>query len=268
MAPFDFHQFLYGSDNYGVLMHDPLSGQTAAIDAGDAQAYLAAAEQKGWQISHILITHHHGDHTEGLELLAKQTKAAIFGPSGQQPGHQFITSTLIEGDRLDFGGEQIEVIATPGHTLDMLNYYLPAQKVCFTGDTLFALGCGRVFEGTPSMMWESLKKLMLLPQDTILYSSHEYTEANAKFALTIDPDNAALIARCASVSEKRGKGQPTVPSLLSEELATNPFLRFESPELRAAIGAEPGASRAAIFELTRRLKDSKRYRERALEELL
>jgi len=255
MAPFDFHQFLYGSDNYGVLMHDPLSGQTAAIAAGDAQAYLAAAEQQGWQISHILITHHHGDHTEGLESLAKQTKAAIFGPSGQQPGHQFITSTLSEGDRLDFGGEQIEVIATPGHTLDMLNYYLPAQKVCFTGDTLFALGCGRVFEGTPSMMWESLKKLMLLPQDTILYSSHEYTQSNAAFALTIDPDNADLIARAQMIDSLRAQGKPTVPSLLSEELATNPFLRASNSSIRTHLGM-PSASDEAVFAEIRSRKDN------------
>jgi hydroxyacylglutathione hydrolase len=255
MTPFRFHQFLYGSDNYGVLMHDPASGQTAAIDAGDGPAYQAAIAETGWRISHILLTHHHWDHTDGVAELASMTGATIYGPSGDKDGHAHITQTLAEGDRLNFGGTDIEVIATPGHTLDMLNYYLPEQGVCFTGDTLFSLGCGRIFEGDPSMMWDSLTKLMALPAETTLYSSHEYTQANAAFALSVDPDNAELIARCAGVEEKRAKGQPTVPSLLSEELATNPFLRASDARIRAQLKM-PDASDREVFAEIRSRKDN------------
>ena len=255
MKPFRFHQFLYGSDNYGVLMHDPETGQTAAIDAGDGSAYQAALVETGWQLSHILLTHHHWDHTDGVKELADATGATIYGPKGDKDGHAHIAKTLQEGDRLDFGGTIIEVIATPGHTLDMLNYYLPEQKVCFTGDTLFSLGCGRIFEGDAAMMWDSLSKLIALPADTTIYSSHEYTQANAKFALTIDPDNAALIARCASVTEKRAKGQPTVPSLLSEELATNPFLRASDTAIRAYLNMAD-ASDSDVFAEIRSRKDN------------
>ena len=182
MKPFRFHQFLYGNDNYGVLMHDPETGQTAAIDAGHCTAYQAALVETGWHLCHILLTHHHWDHTDGVKELADATGATIYGPKGDKDGHAHIAKTLQQGDRLDFGGTIIEVIATPGHTLDMLNYYLPDQKVCFTGDTLFSLGCGRIFEGDAAMMWDSLSKLIALPADTTIYSSHEYTEANAKFA--------------------------------------------------------------------------------------
>ena len=255
MSLFNFHQFLYGSDNYGVLMHDPQSGQTAAIDAGDAQGYLGALAQTGWQLSHILLTHHHWDHTDGVAELAAATGASVYGPSGDKDGHAHVAHTLKEGDNLQFGGIDIEVIATPGHTLDMLNYYLPAQKTCFTGDTLFSLGCGRIFEGDAAMMWNSLGKLMALPADTTLYSSHEYTEANAKFAVTIDPDNAELAARCAHIAELRAKGQPTVPSLLSEELATNPFLRASDSAIRAHLEMTD-ATDGEVFAEIRSRKDT------------
>jgi len=252
MTPFRFHQFVYGSDNYGVLMHDPETGQTAAIDAGDGPAYLEALAQTGWRLSHILLTHHHGDHTDGLAELAEKTGANVYGPSGDKPGHTHIHNILREGDRLAFGNTSIEVIATPGHTLDMLNYYIAEQKICFTGDTLFALGCGRVFEGDASMMWDSLTKLMALPADTTLYSSHEYTQSNAKFALTIDPENPALLARCKMVDEKRAKDLPTVPSLLSEELATNPFLRASDKAIRARLNMTDADDREVFAEIRSR----------------
>ena len=255
MSQFQYHQFLYGSDNYGVLMHDAETGQTAAIDAGDLDSYLAALDQAGWSLSHILVTHHHGDHTEGLAQLAAQTGAKVFGPAGDQPGHQAIETKLADGDRFEFAGTPVEVIATPGHTLDMLNYYLPDQSVCFTGDTLFALGCGRVFEGTPEMMWTSLSKLMVLPADTVLYSSHEYTAANARFAVTIDPENQALAARVKAVDALRADNQPTVPSMLSEELATNPFLRAADIAVRAHLGMAD-ATDSAVFAEIRSRKDN------------
>ena len=145
MSSFQYHQFLYGTDNYGVLMHDPKTGQTAAIDAGDLDSYLQAITETGWSLSHILVTHHHPDHTDGLIKLAQQTGAAIFGPSGDRPIHKSIETYLSDGDQFEFAGQTVQVIATPVHTLDMLNFYLPPQAVCFTGDTLFALGCGRIF---------------------------------------------------------------------------------------------------------------------------
>lgn len=255
MSQFQYHQFLYGSDNYGVLMHDAETGQTAAVDAGDLDSYLAALDQTGWSLSHILVTHHHGDHTEGLAQLAAQTGAKVFGPAGDQPGHQAIETKLADGDRFEFAGTPVEVIATPGHTLDMLNYYLPDQAVCFTGDTLFALGCGRVFEGTAEMMWTSLSKLMVLPADTVLYSSHEYTAANARFAVTIDPENQALAARVKAVEALRADNQPTVPSMLSEELATNPFLRAADTAVRAHLGMAD-ATDSAVFAEIRSRKDN------------
>ena len=255
MSQFQYHQFLYGSDNYGVLMHDAETGQTAAIDAGDLDSYSAALDETGWSLSHILVTHHHGDHTEGLAQLAAQTGATVYGPAGDKSGHEAIENTLVHGDKLTFAGTCVEVIATPGHTLDMLNYYLPDHSVCFTGDTLFSLGCGRVFEGTAEMMWNSLCKLMALPADTVLYSSHEYTSANARFAVTIDPDNEALAARVREVEALRADNKPTVPSVLREELATNPFLRAADPDVRAHLGMAE-ATDSAVFAEIRSRKDN------------
>lgn len=255
MQKFQYHQFLYGSDNYGVLVHDPETGQTLAVDAGDAARYQEELDAKGWQLSHIFITHHHGDHTEGLALLAEATGAVIYGPKGELPGHAHITTPLAEGEQVDFAGVTIEVIHTPGHTLDMLNFYLADEGVCFTGDTLFALGCGRVFEGDFQMMWESLCKLITLPEDTILYSSHEYTQANAKFALSVDPDNTDLHNRAKEIDQLRAHSQPTVPSLLSVELATNPFIRPSDSAIRTHLGMQD-ATDGEVFAEIRRRKDN------------
>ena len=254
MSSFQYHQFLYGADNYGVLVHDPGTGQTAAIDAGDQDSYLQAISDTGWALSHILVTHHHPDHTDGLTSLAQHTGAAIFGPPGDRPIHQSIETYLSDGDQFDFAGQTVQVIATPGHTLDMLNFYLPQQAVCFTGDTLFALGCGRIFEGTPVMMWASLEKLMKLPPETVIYSSHEYTAANARFAVTVDPENTALAERVKAVEALRADDRPTVPSLLSEELATNPFLRAGDPAIREYLNLS-SAEDAAVFAEIRARKD-------------
>ena len=255
MSSFQYHQFLYGADNYGVLMHDPDTNQTAAIDAGDLDSYLQALAVTGWTLSHILVTHHHPDHTDGLTELARQTGAAIFGPAGDRPVHQSVETCLFDGDQFDFAGHSVQVIATPGHTLDMLNFYLPQQAVCFTGDTLFALGCGRIFEGTPEMMWASLEKLMKLPGETVIYSSHEYTAANARFAVSVDPDNTALAERVRKVEALRADNQPTVPSLLSEELATNPFLRASDPAIRQHLNMS-AADNQSVFAEIRARKDN------------
>ena len=247
----DLHQFGYDQDNYGVLLHDSESGETAMVDAGDAAAARAALATAGWQLTQIWITHHHGDHTAGLQDIAAETGAVIYGPAGVSG----VTNTLSGGDSFVFAGRRVEVLATPGHTLDMLNYHLASESLAFTGDTLFAMGCGRLFEGDAEMMWESLTKLMALDDETILYCSHEYTAANAAFALSVDPDNQALQRRAEAVAELRAAGQPTVPTIMALEKETNPFLRADDAAIRTVLGME-SATDSAVFAEIRRRKDS------------
>ncbi|MFY0691487.1 MAG: hydroxyacylglutathione hydrolase [Paracoccaceae bacterium] len=247
---FEYFQFPYGSDNYAVLVHDPASGATACVDAGDASAVLSALESTGWTLSELWITHHHGDHTAGLAEVKAATGAKVLGPEGIAG----VDQVLKGGDSFTFAGQSVELLHTPGHTLDMLNFHIPSQAVVFTGDTLFVMGCGRVFEGTPDMMWESLQKLMALPPETTIYCSHEYTAANAKFALSIDGSNAALQARAAEITALRAKGEPTVPTRLSTELETNPFLRPMDPTIRQTLNMT-AASDAEVFAEIRHRKD-------------
>jgi hydroxyacylglutathione hydrolase len=244
------HQFGYNDDNYGVLLHDPQSGETALVDAGDAAASEAALADLGWPLTQIWITHHHGDHVAGLAELAGDA-VDVFGPCGVD----HVGTLLAGGDSFAFAGREVEVIATPGHTLDMLNFYLPAENLVFTGDTLFAMGCGRLFEGDAPMMWNSLETLMALPDDTVVYCAHEYTAANARFALSVDPGNDALQRRAAAVEELRAAGQPTVPTLMALEKATNPFLRAGDPAIRAHLGMMDDGD-AAVFGEIRARKDS------------
>ena len=255
MTSLQYFQFPYMSDNYGVLLHSPKTGETAGIDAGDAKAYLEALETKGWKLSHLLITHHHGDHTSGLTEIKKQTGCTVIGPQQLSKTISGLDKMVGEGDRFEFAGVGVEVLQTPGHTLDMVNYYLPAENTVFTGDTLFTLGCGRVFEGTKPIMWQSLQKLMKLPPETIIYSSHEYTLANAKFALSVDPENEKLKARAKKFVVMRAQSEPTVPSTLEEELQTNPFLRAGDPVIRKFLGLE-NASDAEVFAEIRTRKDN------------
>ena len=243
------HQFGYNDDNYGVLLHDAERGETALVDAGDATAAKAALAEAGWSLTQIWITHHHGDHTAGLAALAGDG-VAVFGPCGVEQ----VDTIVAGGDSFAFAGRKVEVIATPGHTLDMLNFYLPAEKLVFTGDTLFAMGCGRLFEGDAPMMWNSLEKLMALPDDTVVYCAHEYTAANARFALSVDPANEALQRRAAAVDELRAIGQPTVPTMMALEKATNPFLRAGDPAIRAHLGMDSDSD-AAVFGEIRARKD-------------
>ena len=247
----DLHQFGYDQDNYGVLLHESESGETAMVDAGDAAAARAALATAGWQLTQIWITHHHGDHTAGLQDIAAETGAVIYGPAGVSG----VTNTLSGGDSFVFAGRRVEVLATPGHTLDMLNYHLASESLAFTGDTLFAMGCGRLFEGDAEMMWESLTKLMALDDETIIYCSHEYTAANAAFALSVDPDNQALQRRAEAVAELRAAGQPTVPTIMALEKETNPFLRADDAAIRTVLGME-SATDSAVFAEIRRRKDS------------
>lgn len=251
----DVFQYSYMSDNYGVLIHSGATGETASVDAGDARALLDALQQQEWNLTHLLITHHHGDHTAGLKQVKQETGCTVLGPIERSARIEGLDRNLDDGDRFEFGGEEVRVMFTPGHTTDMINYYFPQSNLLFTGDTLFALGCGRVFEGTMEMMWNSLSKFRGMPGETQVYCGHEYTLANANFAVSVDPGNDALLARVEAVKALRDKGQPTVPSLLSEEFATNPFLRPDDPAIRAHLDMAE-ASDAEVFAEIRRRKDS------------
>ena len=246
------HQFAHPPlDNYGVLIHDPDTAETAAIDVGDGPSYLAAVSTTGWTPTQIWVTHHHHDHITGLAALKAASGATVYGPAGISGVERVLTG----GDSFRFAGRQVDVIHTPGHTMDMLNFHVASEDIVFTGDTLFVMGCGRVFEGSHSDMWRSLQKLMGLPEKTKVYCSHEYTLANAKFAVSVDPDNMALRNRAIEVEQLREQGDPTVPSSMAAELATNPFLRCADPSIRAGLGMEQ-ASDAEVFAELRRRKDS------------
>ncbi|MCC6781189.1 MAG: hydroxyacylglutathione hydrolase [Hyphomicrobiales bacterium] len=230
------HLFLCLKDNYGVLLHDPASGATAAIDAPEAAAVEAALKTTGWRLSDILVTHHHADHTDGIPALKERYKCRVVAPAREAARIPQVDETVRENDKVRVGGLEARVLETPGHTAGHISYFLPADQIAFVGDTLFSIGCGRVIEGTPEMMWQSLLKLRALPDDTRLYCGHEYTQANIRFAKSIEPANAALTARATEVDRLIAARQPTVPSLLREEKAANPFLRADLPEVAKSVG--------------------------------
>lgn len=255
MADLQIYQFPCRQDNYGVLIHDPDNGRTAAIDAPELGPIERALGETGWQLSDILCTHHHADHTEAIAPLKDAFGCVVYGPRAEAAAIPALDVALGEGDTFDFAGHAVEVLETPGHTLGHIAYVFPGQSLAFAGDALFALGCGRVFEGTMEEMWSSLTKLMALPPDTVVYCGHEYTEANARFAVTIEPGNAALKRRAEEIAERRARGEPTLPTTIGLELETNPFLRVASPEIRQRLGLE-SATDAAVFAEVRRRKDS------------
>lgn len=254
--PLICHQFQYNDDNYGFLVHDPDTNQTAAIDAGCASSYQEALDQTGYKLTHIFITHHHWDHTDGLAALKEAHQATVIGPGKDTKPHisELIDHPVTNHSSFKFGRAVFQVIATPGHTLDMVNYYCADENMLFSGDSLFVLGCGRLFEGNPPMMWQSLSLLKSLPPSTIIYSAHEYAESNATFAAVIEPNNQALRARIDVITAKREKGESTVPSLLSEELDTNPFLRADQHELQSAVNMI-GSTAEDVFATIRARKD-------------
>lgn len=249
------HQFPYDSDNYGLLLHCSKTGLTACVDAGSAAATDGALAKAGWALSHIFITHHHGDHTADLALLKAKYNASVLGPAVDSRVSDLYDVRLGDGDHFEFAGRQVKVIATPGHTLDMINFYFPSEAIACTGDTLFVMGCGRIFEGDAAMMWASLEKLLELPDDTTIYCSHEYTLANAAFARSVDPENAALTARQGEIEKLRDKGLPTVPTRMDIEKATNPFLRAHDTSIREHLGMKH-ASNAEVFAEIRKRKDN------------
>ncbi len=236
MAKLEIFQFPCLSDNYGVIIRDPETGLVASIDAPEADAVRRALAEKGWKLTHILVTHHHADHTDGILPLKAETHCTVIGPKAEASKIPGIDQTVSEGDVFAFGSFQVHVFDTPGHTAGHITYWFPAADVAFAGDTLFAMGCGRVIEGTYEMMWQSLQKIMALPPATTVYCGHEYTLANAKFALTIEPENEALQTRMKEVEQLAAAGKPTLPTRIDLELATNPFLRPNSPDIRKRLG--------------------------------
>ncbi|GAA0299037.1 hydroxyacylglutathione hydrolase [Rhodovulum strictum] len=242
------------SDNYAYLAHDPATGATAVIDAPEAAPIEAALAERGWRLSDILITHHHHDHVGGVEALRTAHGARVTGAAADAHRLPKLDTPVAEGDRVRIGDETGEVLEVPGHTVGHVAYHFAGSGAVFTADSLMALGCGRLFEGTPEMMWTSLCRLAALPPETLVFSGHEYTAANGRFARTIEPDNAALAARLDKVAALRAAGQPTVPVPLSEELATNPFLRAGLAGVKRALGMTD-APDAAVFAEIRSRKD-------------
>ena len=234
--PAQTHLFLCLQDNFGVLLHDPASGATAAIDAPEAGPIEAALKSTGWRLSDILVTHHHADHTGGIAELKQHHRCRVVAPHGEAARIPQVDETVRESDKVRVGGLEARVFETPGHTAGHISYFFPADKLAFVGDTLFSIGCGRVIEGTPEMMWRSLLKLRGLPDDTRVYCGHEYTKANIRFAKTVEPANAALNARAQEVDKLLAARKPTIPSTIGEEKAANPFLRADVPEVAKAVG--------------------------------
>jgi hydroxyacylglutathione hydrolase len=243
------------SDNYVYLLHDAASGATAVVDPGEAAPVEAALVERGWTLTHILNTHHHADHIDGNEALKAKYGATLVGPKAEAARIPDMDVTVAEGDTYDFAGHTAQVFETPGHTTGHISFYFADSDALFPGDTLFSLGCGRMFEGTPAQFWDSLRKLRSLPDSTYIYCGHEYTASNAKFALSIDGDNDALKARATEIEELRAEGRPTIPSLLGQEKAINPFLRADDPKIAAAVG-KSGADPVEVFAAVRKGKDT------------
>jgi len=251
--PAEIRLFMCLSDNYGVLLHDSETGATASIDAPEAAPIEAALEEAGWKLTDILVTHHHHDHTGGIAALKAKYKCRVVAPA-KGKNIAGVDETVREGDKVKVGNLTANVLETPGHTLDHIAYWFHQDKLAFVGDTLFSIGCGRVIEGNPEMMWASLKKLRDLPNDTEVYCGHEYTKANIKFARTIEPDNPVLAAREAQVERLLDEGEPTIPVTIGDEKLANPFLRADLPEVKGLIGMD-GEPPAQVFAEIRARKN-------------
>ena len=239
-------------DNYGVLVHDPATGATASIDAPDEEAILDALDETGWKLTDIFVTHHHYDHIEAVAALKEAFGARVTASGHDRQRVPALDVTVADGDTILLGGVPVEVMGMPGHTLGHLAYRI--EDAVFVGDTLFSLGCGRLFEGSPGQMWDSLCRLRALPPATRVFCGHEYTEANGRFAATIEPDNAAIAARLVEVRDLRMEGRPTLPTTIARESATNPFLRADHPAVKAALGMTDRPD-AEVFAELRARKD-------------
>jgi hydroxyacylglutathione hydrolase len=241
-------------DNYAYLAFDSAEGVCAVVDASEAEPVRRALEARGLKLTHILSTHHHMDHVGGNLALKQAFGVQVVGAAKDAARIPGIDIGLKEGDTFGLGSHVARVLEIPAHTSQHIAFWFEADRAVFTGDTLFAMGCGRLFEGTADMMWSSLSKLMRLPDDVRIYCGHEYTEANGRFALTVEPENADLKARMEEVRAKRARGLPTIPTIMGLEKKTNPFLRAQSPEIRQTLGLED-ATNVEVFAETRRRKD-------------
>lgn len=248
----EIHQFPCLSDNYGFLLHDSASGETAAIDTPDGAEYLRQAKAKGWRITQIWNTHWHPDHAGGNAAIVEATGAQVIAPQEVERIAE-IDRVVAHGDAVTLGEHRADIVDVSGHTNGHIAYHLPEDGIAFVGDSVFALGCGRMFEGEPEQFWASLQRIKALPGDTTLYCAHEYTEANAKFARHADPDNQALADYAAEIAARRERDEPTVPTQLDRELATNPFLRADDPALMAKWG---GSAPHETFAALRAAKDA------------
>lgn len=253
MAALEIYQFPCLSDNYGFLVHDSESGETACIDTPETAPILAALEKTGWTLTQIWNTHHHYDHAGNNEEIKRITGCTITGPAGEADKIPAIDRAVDDGDTVMLGAHEAHVLNVGGHTLGHIAFHMEGHA--FVGDSLFALGCGRVFEGTMAQMWESLQKLDALPDGTQIYCAHEYTTSNAAFAVTIDPDNEALSQRVAEISALRAANKPTVPTEIALERATNPFLRATDANVQARLNMS-GAPAVDVFAEIRARKDS------------
>ena len=255
MARIEIERVPVLQDNYVWLAHEPSANVTAVVDPAVTEPVLAAAKRRGWAITHILNPHHHHDHVGGNLEIKAATGCTIVGPSHDRERIPGIDVEVSDGDTYTFGAEKGEVFFLPGHTRGHIAYWFGGSDALFCGDTLFILGCGRVFEGTHEQMWKSLSRLRALPDSTRIYCAHEYTQSNARFALTVDPANDDLKARAAEIDRLRARGEATVPGTMGEERRTNPFLRADQPGVANAVGLA-GAEPVRVFAEVRKRKDT------------
>ncbi|MFA5921910.1 MAG: hydroxyacylglutathione hydrolase [Methylococcaceae bacterium] len=243
------------TDNYIYLINDPVSGETAVIDPALAQPVLDVLEKKGWRLTYILNTHHHWDHVGGNLELKQKTGCKIIAAQADRDRIPGIDRGVGEDDVISLGQHQARVISTPGHTRGHIVYHFAEDGALFCGDTLFVMGCGRLFEGSPEQMWNSLQKLKALPPSTRIYCTHEYTQTNGQFALSVEPDNRQLQEKMIEVKQLRTENKPTVPSTIEQEIATNPFFRADSISIQKTLGLE-SQSPVSVFTELRKRKDS------------
>jgi hydroxyacylglutathione hydrolase len=255
MSHLTFQPFMCRSDNYGLLLHDHKSGMTASVDAPDADEIMRQLAARGWRLTHVFTTHHHADHVDGNLKLKQAFGCSITGPATEAARIPGIDVQVSGGDSFEWGDWTLQVMSCPGHTKGHVAYHMPSEDAVFAGDTLFSLGCGRVFEGTMAEMYGSVSQFKALAPSTRLFCGHEYTQSNARFALSVEPGNEALQQRAADVTKLRAEGRMTCPSTIDMELSTNPFLRTNSPEIREVLGLHH-ASDAEVFSELRRRKDS------------
>lgn len=243
------------ADNYAVLLHDPATEATAVVDAPEVAPILAALEREGWNLTHILVTHHHTDHIDGVLALKERYGAAVIGPKAERDTIPGLDFAVVDGDPIAVGSLVGRVMETPGHTKGHIVFLFEGERLLFSGDTLFVMGCGRPFECDPPVLWESLLRLRALPDDISVYCGHEYTLSNARFALSVDPDNAQIVARLKAFEALRAAGEPTLPTTIGAERTTNPFMRADDADLAARIGLA-GADPGAVFTELRSLKNN------------